>query len=555
MTMSITAARVTSTSHPRVLADQVSRTVRGRTLVDGVSLSVEAGEMVALIGGSGAGKTSLLETLIGLHAPSSGSVTVDGVDVARDRREVDVGLVPQDDIIHVDLPLRSTLRYAARLRLPRTVSNTELDQVVDRVLSDLELADRADVVVRNLSGGQRKRASIAVELLTRPAVLALDEPTSGLDPATSREVLAVLRRIADAGTTVLLTTHAPDDVLSCDRVVVLAPGGRLAFDGAPEAAAPSFGVPDLGGVYAAVAAGVVDLEVDLEPEPSVAAVRDVAGLAPVRPGTTMPTMPARPTWLRQLVTLVHRGADLMVRNRLTAAILVGSPVLVIAMLATLFRRGTVVTDPVAGVQLAYWIAFAGFFFGLTYGLLQIVTETAVLRRELSWGMSLTAYVTSKLVVLLPLLVAVDISLFAALRLLDRLPAADAGTWGQLGGVFLLDATAGLALGLLASALVTSPAQATLALPMLCFPQVLFSGAMVPVATMTGAGDAISRAMSDRWGFEAVARLLELDASDPGVRAWSGAITGGIGAHVAILVAMTVGATVATMAVLSRRTRV
>jgi ABC-type multidrug transport system ATPase subunit len=555
MTMSITAARVTSTSHPRVLADQVSRTVRGRTLVDGVSLSVEAGEMVALIGGSGAGKTSLLETLIGLHAPSSGSVTVDGVDVARDRREVDVGLVPQDDIIHVDLPLRATLRYAARLRLPRTVSNTELDQVVDRVLSDLELADRADVVVRNLSGGQRKRASIAVELLTRPAVLALDEPTSGLDPATSREVLAVLRRIADAGTTVLLTTHAPDDVLSCDRVVVLAPGGRLAFDGAPEAAAPWFGVPDLGGVYAAVAAGVVDLEVDLEPEPSVAPVRDVAGLAPVRPGTTMPTMPARPTWLRQLVTLVHRGADLMVRNRLTAAILVGSPVLVIAMLATLFRRGTVVTDPVAGVQLAYWIAFAGFFFGLTYGLLQIVTETAVLRRELSWGMSLTAYVTSKLVVLLPLLVAVDISLFAVLRLLDRLPAADAGTWGQLGGVFLLDATAGLALGLLASALVTSPAQATLALPMLCFPQVLFSGAMVPVATMTGAGDAISRAMSDRWGFEAVARLLELDASDPGVRAWSGAITGGIGAHVAILVAMTVGATVATMAVLSRRTRV
>ena len=105
----------------------------------------------------------------------------------------------------------------------------------------------------------------------------------------------------------------------------------------------------------------------------------------------------------------------MVRNRLTAAILVGSPVLVIAMLATLFRRGTVVSDPVAGVQLAYWIAFAGFFFGLTYGLLQIVTETAVLRRELSWGMSLTAYVTSKLVVLLPLLVAVDVSLFAVLR--------------------------------------------------------------------------------------------------------------------------------------------
>jgi ABC-type multidrug transport system ATPase subunit len=542
----------TALRRPRVQATDVSRTTRGRTLVDQVSLTVEAGEMVALIGGSGAGKTSLLETLVGLHAPTSGSVTVDGVDVARDRRGVDVGLVPQDDIIHLDLPLRSTLRYAARLRLPRSVSVAELDQVVDRVLADLDLTGRADVVVRNLSGGQRKRASIAVELLTRPAVLALDEPTSGLDPATSREVLAVLRRIADAGTTVLLTTHAPDDVLRCDRVVVLAPGGRLAFDGAPETAAPWFGVADIGGVYAAVAAGAVDVSPEPEPSPSLAPVRPVDGPAPAHP---RPTLPARPTWPRQLVTLVHRGADLMLRNQLTAAILVGSPVLVIAMLATLFRRGTVVTDPVAGVQLAYWIAYAGFFFGLTYGLLQIVTETAVLRRELSWGMSLTAYVTSKLVVLLPLLVAVDVSLFTVLRLLDRLPAADAGTWGKLAGVFLLDATAGLALGLLASALVTSPAQATLALPMLCFPQVLFSGAMVPVATMTGAGDAISRAMSDRWGFEAVARLLELDAGDPGVRAWSGAITGGIGAHVAILVAMTVGATVATMAVLSRRTRV
>ena len=536
----------TALRHPRVRATEVSRTTRGgRTLVDRVSLSVHAGEMVALIGGSGAGKTSLLETLIGVHAPSTGSVTVDGVDVARGRRGADVGLVPQDDIIHLDLPLRSTLQYAARLRLPRSVTDAERDQVVDRVLADLELTERADVVVRNLSGGQRKRASIAVELLTRPAVLALDEPTSGLDPATSREVLAVLRRLADTGTTVLLTTHAPDDVLRCDRVVVLAPGGRLAFDGAPEAAAPWFGVPDLGGVYAAVAAGVVEPS----PEPSVPPAE---GPAPLR--APLP-VPARATWPRQLVTLVHRGADLMVRNRLTAAILVGSPVLVIAMLATLFQRGTVVSDPVAGVQLAYWIAFAGFFFGLTYGLLQIVTETAVLRRELSWGTSLTAYVTSKLVVLLPLLVAVDVSLFSVLRLLDRLPAADAGTWGKLAGVFLLDATAGLALGLLASALVTSPAQATLALPMLCFPQVLFSGAMVPVATMTAAGDAISRAMSDRYGFEGITRLLELDANDAGVRGWSGALTGGIGGHVAVLVAMTVGATVATMAVLRRRTRV
>jgi ABC-type multidrug transport system ATPase subunit len=537
-----------TTSPPRVQAVDVSRTVHGRTLVDRVSLTVGAGEMVALIGGSGAGKTSLLETLVGLHAPTSGSVLVDGVDVAQERREVDVGLVPQDDIIHIDLPLRTTLRYAARLRLPGTVSPVELDRIVDRVLADLELADRADVVVRNLSGGQRKRASIAVELLTRPAVLALDEPTSGLDPATSREVLGVLRRLADAGTTVLLTTHAPDDVLRCDRVVVLAPGGRVAFDGAPEAAPGWFGVPDLGAVYTAVAAGNTGPAVveTADAAPSVAAPRGPAAVP------TRTSLPVGPSWWRQHVTLVRRAADLMARNRLTAAILIGSPVLVIAMLATLFRPGTVTADPMAGVQLAYWIAFAGFFFGLTYGLLQIVTETAVLRREQSWGLSLTAYVASKVVVLLPLLLAVDISLFTVLRMLDRLPAADTGTWTRLGILFLLDATAGLALGLLASASVSTAAQATLALPMLCFPQVLFSGAMVPVATMTGTGDAISGAMSNRWAFEAIARSLGLDGSDARVSAWAGALSGGVGGHAAILTAMTAAATVASVAVLSRR---
>jgi ABC-type multidrug transport system ATPase subunit len=540
----------TTATPPRVRADDVSRIVRGRTLVDHVSLTVEAGEMVALIGGSGAGKTSLLETLVGLHAPTSGSVLVDGVDVSQDRREVDVGLVPQDDIIHVDLPLRSTLRYAARLRLPGTVSPVELDRIVDWVLTDLDLSHRADVVVRNLSGGQRKRASIAVELLTRPAVLALDEPTSGLDPATSREVLGVLRRLADAGTTVLLTTHAPDDVPRCDRVVVLAPGGRVAFDGTPEAALAWFGVPDLGAVYAAVAAGETGQAGD---EPATDVQPSVPAPTAAAPVPNRPTLAAEPGWWRQHVTLVRRAADLMARNRLTAAILVGSPVLVIAMLATLFRPGTVTADPMAGVQLAYWIAFAGFFFGLTYGLLQIVTETAVLRREQSWGLSLTAYVGSKVVVLLPLLIAVDVALFTVLRLLDRLPAADAGTWARLGIIFLLDATAGLALGLLASASVSTAAQATLALPMLCFPQVLFSGAMVPVATMTGTGDAISGAMSNRWAFEAIGRSLGLDGSDARVTAWASALSGGVGGHAVVLAAMTAAATVATVAVLSRRT--
>jgi len=535
---------------PRLRADAVTRTVRGRTLVDRVSLLVGPGEMVAIIGGSGAGKTSLLETLVGLRIPTRGSVTLDGVDVVRDRRRVDLGLVPQDDIIHLDLPLRATLRYAARLRLPGAVRSGELEQVVDRVLTDLELVGREDVAVRDLSGGQRKRASIAVELLTRPDVLALDEPTSGLDPATASEVLDVLRRVADGGTTVLLTTHSPNDVLRCDRVVVLAPGGRLAFDGPPEVAPHWFGVPDLGAIYSAITAGGPHVLVAEAP----AAAPPAKSQLGKEPTSALRRSSVRPDGRKQLLTLVQRTAELMVRNRLTAAILIGSPVLVTAMLAILFRPGTVGTDPVAGVQLAYWITFAGFFFGLTYGLLQIVTEIAILRRELSWGLSLPAYVISKVLVLLPLLLAVDVSLFTVLRLFDRLPAADLVTWTSLGMVFLVDATAGLALGLLASALVSTAAQATLALPMLCFPQVLFSGAMVPVTTMTDGGEAVSRAMSSRWAFEAIGRLLEVDTRDAGgeaLTAWSASLTGGVKGHAAVLAAMTAFTTAAAVVALGR----
>ena len=191
----------------------------------------EPGELVALVGGSGTGKTTLLETMAGLRRPTSGAVTYDGHSAALPAG--DIGFVPQDDIIHRALPLRRTLRYAAKLRLPVGTSRDEVDTIVDETLRDLELADRGDVTVADLSGGQRKRASIAVELLTRPRIFFLDEPTSGLDPATSADVLRLVRKLADRGVTVVLTTHDPAEIDICDRVVFLARNGHLAFAGAP----------------------------------------------------------------------------------------------------------------------------------------------------------------------------------------------------------------------------------------------------------------------------------------------------------------------------------
>ncbi|MEW2430988.1 ABC transporter ATP-binding protein [Micromonospora sp. NPDC047644] len=186
-----------TTSPPRagvgIAAHGLVQSVRsGRQILTDVSVTIARGELVAIIGASGAGKTTLLEILSGVQLPAAGTVTYDGNTTAGT-----IGVVPQDDIIHRELPLARTLRYAARLRLGSTAGPAEISDRVAEVLAELRLTDRAATPVGLLSGGERKRASIAVELLTRPGVFFLDEPTSGLDPAIAVELLRVLRALAD----------------------------------------------------------------------------------------------------------------------------------------------------------------------------------------------------------------------------------------------------------------------------------------------------------------------------------------------------------------------
>jgi hypothetical protein len=184
------------------------------------------------------------------------------------------------------------------------------------------------------------------------------------------------------------------------------------------------------------------------------------------------------------------------------------------MFAVLFRPGAFTrtgADPTAAIQIAYWLAFSGFFFGLTFGLLQVCTEIPILRRERYAGMRLGSYLWSKIALLTPILVLVNAAMIGVLTVLDRLPGLSTSAVLTLSITMDLNALAALCLGLLASALVTTSAQAALALPMLCFPAVLFSGAMVPVPLMASAGKAIAGAMSARWAFEAIGRQLHISA--------------------------------------------
>jgi ABC-type multidrug transport system ATPase subunit len=507
----------------RIEAEHLVRTVGRRRILSDVSLAIEPSKLVSIVGGSGTGKTTLLETLAGVWPADSGRVRFDNVDVYTnlDVFRTVLGYVPQDDIIHAELPLERTLRYAARLRMPSSASTAEIDAAVGHALQQLDLLESAPVRVSALSGGQRKRASIAVELLTQPRVFFLDEPTSGLDPATDAALLRCLRALADAGSTVVLTTHVVQDLEYCQQVIFLASGGYVAFTGTVDEARTYFGVRRIEEIYARLANELTPeewarrfAEHHEQPGPSAPQRLDEA------PPSAVPAAQAAPPGLpkrrrqagpvRQWSVLTQRTFETMVRNPLTMAILLGSPAMVVVMFAILFQAGAFAfanPSPSNILMIVFWITFGAFFFGLTYGLLQIVTERAILRRETLVGMRLGAYLFSKVTVLLPFLLIVDVLMIVVLRGLDRLPAADVGTYLSMAVTLALDAAAALTLGLLTSAAVRNAAQATLALPMLCFPAVLFSGAILPVHVMAPVGAAISNVIPVRWAFEAVGRDL------------------------------------------------
>ncbi|WP_239118311.1 ABC transporter ATP-binding protein [Paractinoplanes ferrugineus] len=482
----------------------------GRRLLDDVTLDVRPGQLVAIIGASGAGKTTLLETLAGVRRPSTGSVRHGG----RPAPDPAIGYVPQDDIIHQQLPLERTLRYAARLRLPAGTSPAEVAARVTEVLGVLGLTGRAGTRVASLSGGERKRASIAVELLARPRALFLDEPTSGLDPATAAELLTFLRGRATDGVPVVLTTHNPADVDRCDTLVVLAPGGRLVFAGPPAHAPAHFGADDVAGVYGRLddapawrrsTSDFSPVQPTTPSEPAPPPAEPPAGPA-VAPPAGAPAAPtvgsARPGRVAQAVLLTRRNFDILGADKLTLAILIGSPLVILAMFLMLFRAGAfdpARPDPPTTVMILFWVAFGVFFFGLTYGLLQICAELPIVRREVFAGLRPGPYLAAKVALLLPPLALVDLLLLAVLRALDRLPTMTAGLYLTA----LLASACALALGLLCSASVSDVAQATLLLPMLCFPQVLFVGAILPVPAMAPVGRAVSYTMSNRWSFEAL----------------------------------------------------
>ena len=231
-------------------------TIEGtKTLLDNISIDARPGTLTAVIGPSGAGKSTFARQVAGYTHPTSGTMTFEGHDIHAEYASLRsrIGMVPQDDVVHGQLTVRQALMYAAELRLPPDTTKDDREQVVVQVLEELEMTQHLDTRVDKLSGGQRKRASVAMELLTGPSLLILDEPTSGLDPALDRQVMTMLRQLADAGRVVLVVTHSLTYLDVCDQVLLLAPGGKTAFYGPPSQIGARLGTTNWADIFSTVA--------------------------------------------------------------------------------------------------------------------------------------------------------------------------------------------------------------------------------------------------------------------------------------------------------------
>ncbi|MFE5921929.1 FHA domain-containing protein [Streptomyces sp. NPDC056468] len=493
-----------------------------KTLLDHVSFPVGEKCLLAVVGPSGAGKSTLLNALTGQRPADHGTVLYDGRDLYHDYAELRqrIGLVPQDDILHAQLTVRSALSYAAELRFPQDTAKAERRARVDEVIHELGLEQRAGQPVHSLSGGQRKRVSVALELLTKPSLLFLDEPTSGLDPGMDRSVMNMLRGLADDGRTVIVVTHSVLSLDICDRLLVLAPGGRIAYYGPPEEALLFFGFEHWPEAFEAFER---DQERDWAGDYRGSLyhrqyISDATG-QPRQPRTG-PVVIARPPRPRsrgaQLGTLIRRYATALAADRTFLAIMIALPFVMGAMARAL--AGSRLTQETAMNALLI-LCVGGVLTGAANAVRELVKERVIYRRERAVGLSRSAYLMSKVVVLgtITVLQAVVLTLVALLGVDLNAPGGEGVLMPPLVeitvAVALLAFTA-MMLGLVVSALVRKEEVTMPLLVLLAIVQVVFCGALLKLDGVPGL-EQLSWVVPSRWALGAMAGTLELSRLVPG----------------------------------------
>jgi ABC-type multidrug transport system ATPase subunit/pSer/pThr/pTyr-binding forkhead associated (FHA) protein len=524
--------RYDETNGLRVEAVGINKWVRKNlNILQDISLVFQPREFIVVVGQSGGGKSTLVDAVAGYRPATHGRVLVNGIDVYRnfDAIRNEIGYVPQRDIIHMELTVYQALDYAARLRMPRDTSKTERHKRIMEVLEDLDLLHRKDVQISGLSGGQQKRVSIGVELLTRPGLFFLDEPTSGLDPGTETAFMHLMRRLADQGRTIIMVTHATKNVMLADKVVFLARGGYLAWFGPPDEALAYFDQfrtererrskeMEFDQIYAILddqsKGNAKEWAKRYQEHPAyrkyiVEPLQSRQGALPL----VEPVQAAGPkaakrlrkqvkaSALSQFMVLSARNVKILTRDRSSLILMLVAPPLVGMLdfiIAPLMGRAPFdyqSGDAYNGAITLFLLTVYCLLVGGLSQMREFVKESEIYKRERLVNLKIFPYVSSKVWVAM-LLAFYQAAAYTVIHFLAFKMPGGSAEFGMFYITVVLAVMAGMIGGLLASAISPAASSAPMIMILLIVPQIVLSGVLAPVPST------VSSIASTRWAFQA-----------------------------------------------------
>ena len=504
-----------------LLARDIEFTIKGgKKLLSGVDLHVPPGNLTAVIGPSGAGKSTLLRALAGITRPTSGTVEFDNFNVHESFDVVSsrIGLVPQDDVLHTTLKLKNALMYGARLRLRAEGGNAEREEQVEKVIGKLELGNNKSTRINRLSGGQRKRASVALELLTEPSLIILDEPTSGLDPAMDRQVMKTLRELADEKKGVLVVTHSVAHLDVCDDVLVLAPGGIPAYYGPPTGIQKFFSSTDWADIFEQIKSDPAAVYARYQQQLK----RDFNELTEsAEPSQAMESKKVRSApWFEQFATLCQRQIALIFADigylffLLTLPLMLG---LLISIVPGSAGFGPASNDAVGEPsQLLAMLVIGCAFMGTSISIRDLVGERAIFLRERAVGLPVSAYLASKLFVFSIFAWFMVIALTVVTLLYKPEPIQSIiikPAWLELMLALGLTSMSAMIIGLFISSMVRSGEQVMPLLVIVLMAQLVLNGGLLPIQGRPVITE-ISYLVVAKWGFSMAASGLDLEGISP-----------------------------------------
>lgn len=470
-----------------------------------VDFTANPGEFIAFVGGSGAGKSTFLKCISGVSKPTNGQVLINGNDLFNNYAVLKnlIGYVPQQNIIFEDLSLIDMLKYAANLRMPDDATENEKKIRINEVLEIVELSDKKDVIIRNLSGGQQKRACIAVELIADPKLFFLDEPTSGLDPGTERNIMKTLRKMANSGKTIILVTHNTLNLHLCDKVVFFGYGGKLCFDGKPQDALKFFNVNDFVDIYNLLNTNTDDWH-DTFNKSTYKKTAEIEVL-----DSNSGNNPKVKSFFKQFITLLRRKMKILFNNKQQLLLLFGQAPL-IALLLSIVVTNNLFYSYEETKAILFTISIAAIWIGLLNSIQEVCSERVILEKEFMADLRLDAYLASKVIYLLLIGLIQAMLLIGVFVLVVDVPQTGLVFSWYLECVLTVFITifSASSMGLFVSSMSKNLSVALTIPTLLLIPQLLFSGMMFP---LNGMVDKISNFILCRWAVEALGTINDLNS--------------------------------------------